>query len=80
MAERYQQLWAHQAFERPPVTGPGGALPPSDNTRDEEYEHYARGLKRTHNGYLRPAEIVRYPRNVAIIGSPAALAVDAVAL
>lgn len=38
-----------------------------------------RDLKRTHNGYLRPAEIVRYPRNVAIIGSPAALAVGAVA-
>jgi hypothetical protein len=80
MAERYQHLWTHQAFERPPVTRTGGALPPSDDTRDDEHEHYARDLKRTYIGYLRPAEIVRYPRNVAFIGSPAALAVGAVAL
>ena len=52
----------------PPVTRTGRALPSLRCPRRGEDEHHAPDLKRTHNGHLRPAGMVRYQLNVSVIG------------
>jgi len=46
---------------------PAGRCLPSADPRRGEDEHHAPDLKRTHDGHLRPAEMVRYQLNVSVI-------------